>query len=239
MTQLLSIVFILFLAGLMRSTFGFGDALLAMPLLLIILDLPTATPLVALAAFTLALVMLSADWREVDARGILPFILTTALGIPLGVLLLRQVESRWLLTGLGVLLVGFGLYRLSRPHMPEVRHPAVTLGLGLLGGLLGGAYNTQGPPVVLYGSLRGWTPAAFRASVQAYFLVTYALIAASHAVGALWTGRVLWLYVLSLPALVASVWVGRLLAQRLDARRFDRFLSLALIVLGAMLIFRQ
>lgn len=238
MIQLLFIILILFMAGLMRSTFGFGDALLAMPLLLLILDLPTATPLVALVAFTLALIMLSADWRQVDARGVLPFIVATALGIPLGVLLLRQVESRWLLTGLGLLLVGFGAYRLAQPHMPQVRHPAVTLGLGLMGGLLGGAYNTQGPPVVFYGSLRGWSPGVFRASVQAYFLATYALVALSHAASSLWTGRVLWLYGLSLPALVLAVWVGRVLAERLDAKRFDRFVSVALVVLGLLLIFR-
>jgi len=232
----LLILLILFAAGLTRATFGFGDALLAMPLLALFVDLPTASPLVALAACTLALFMLSLDWQAVDRRGILPFVAATVLGIPLGVWLLRQVESAWLLTALGVLLIGFGLYRLLQPHLPALRHPALTLSLGLLGGLLGGAYNTQGPPVVLYGSLRRWSPEVFRASLQAYFLVTYALVMLSHALSGLWTGPVLRLYALSLPALLLAVLTGRLLARRLDAQLFDRVLSVILIGLGVLLL---
>ena len=42
---------------------------------------------------------------------------------------------------------------------------------GFFAGILGGAYNTNGPPVVIYGSLRKWSPATFRATLQGYFFM--------------------------------------------------------------------
>jgi len=48
------IVFVMFLSALIRATFGFGNALVAMPLLALVLDLKSAAPLVALFATVLA-----------------------------------------------------------------------------------------------------------------------------------------------------------------------------------------
>ena len=47
-TIILAILSILFISTFIRSTLGFGDALLAMPLLTLIIGVQTATPLVAL-----------------------------------------------------------------------------------------------------------------------------------------------------------------------------------------------
>jgi uncharacterized membrane protein YfcA len=236
MLQEIVVLLIMFVAALMRTTFGFGNALIAMPLLLLWLPLPIASPLVALASFTLAIAMLSSSWQHVDWSALRPLLLTVALGIPLGVFVLRQLESDWLLPALGLLLAGFGLYRLFRPQLPAFKHPILTIGLGLLGGLFGGAYNTHGPPAILYGSMRRWSPEVFRASLQAYFLVTYALIMISHALSGLWTGQVGWLYLVSLPSVPLAVAVGYILTRRLSVERFEKLLNVALIGLGVTLM---
>ena len=44
------VVAVLFLGSLVRSTFGFGDALVAMPLLTLLIPIRVATPLVAVAS---------------------------------------------------------------------------------------------------------------------------------------------------------------------------------------------
>ena len=156
---------VIFLAALVRSTFGFGDAVVALPLLALLLGLTTATPLVALVSFTLALGILLQSWQAVDFRAIGPLVLAAVVTTPLGVLVLTRVEGVWLLRTLGVFLIGFGLYRLIAPRVPKVEHPAWALALGFLGGVLGGAYGTNGPPAVLYGSLRRWPPETFREEV--------------------------------------------------------------------------
>lgn len=56
--QLLPVLLILFLSTLVRSTFGFGDALVAMPLLALFIAIKTATPVVAIIAPTIAISLL-------------------------------------------------------------------------------------------------------------------------------------------------------------------------------------
>jgi uncharacterized membrane protein YfcA len=227
---------VIFLAALVRSTFGFGDAVVALPLLALLLGLTTATPLVALVSFTLALGILLQSWQAVDFRAIGPLVLAAVVTTPLGVLVLTRVEGVWLLRALGVFLIGFGLYRLIAPRVPKVEHPAWALALGFLGGVLGGAYGTNGPPAVLYGSLRRWPPETFRATMQGYFLITLAAILIGHAVGGLWSPEVWRLYAFSLPVIAVAVVLGRALNRRIPTDRFARFVDLALIVLGVLLI---
>ena len=62
---LLSIVFI---STLTRSTFGFGDALIAMPLLALFMDIKTATPLIALIAFLIAISILIKNLHKVEFK---------------------------------------------------------------------------------------------------------------------------------------------------------------------------
>ena len=148
-------VLIVVAAAFVRATFGFGDALLAMPLLALTIGLGAATPLVGLVSFSTAVIMLLLSWRAVDVRAVLPFLVLAAVGIPLGVVFLKRAPSAWSLGALGVFLIGFGVYRLLSPRLPDIKHPVLTFLLGLLSGLFGGAYNTSGPFAVLYGSLRG------------------------------------------------------------------------------------
>ena len=49
----MAVLSVVFLAALVRSTFGFGDALIAMPFLVVLVGLKTATPLMALIAWYL------------------------------------------------------------------------------------------------------------------------------------------------------------------------------------------
>ena len=74
-----------------RAVFGFGDALIAMPLLAIVLGLKTATPLVALVSFTIAVVMLFSTWRNLKVGSASRLIISTLVGIPVGILLLKGV----------------------------------------------------------------------------------------------------------------------------------------------------
>ena len=59
------ILTILFISTLIRSTFGFGDALVAMPLLSLIIDIRLATPLVAVIALGIAFYIFLNSRKEI------------------------------------------------------------------------------------------------------------------------------------------------------------------------------
>ena len=107
---------------------------------------------------------------------------------------------------------------------------------GFWGGLLGGAYNTNGPPVVLYGALRGWPPERFRATLQAYFLPANVLVWGGHGLSGLWTEEVIRLYLFALPLILLAIPLGTRLNRWMPTERFERLLYGALVLLGLLLI---
>jgi len=64
MTTIILVVVIMFLTTLIRSTFGFGNALIAMPLLVLMIGVKNATPLVALIGLPISLIMVIREWRD-------------------------------------------------------------------------------------------------------------------------------------------------------------------------------
>lgn len=124
MIVLLLAVAVIFAAALIKATLGFGESLLAMPLLTLIMGLATATPLVGLVAATLTLLMLGSNWRGLDLRVIWRLLGAAALGVPIGILLLRYAPAALVTRGLGVVLIGFGLFSLFRPSLFVLAHPA-------------------------------------------------------------------------------------------------------------------
>ncbi len=233
----LAVLLIVTLAAAVRATVGFGDALIAMSLLVLVVGLETATPLVGLLGISNAVIMLFLSWQKIDMRSILPFLGASAVGIPLGAFLLTRLSGDGLIVTLGVVLVAFGLFKLTRPALPALRHPALTFVLGVISGLFGGAYNVSGPVAVLYGGLRRWPPEVFKASLQGYFIVTSLLIATSHGVAGLWTQEVWRLYVFAVPLTAAAIFAGHKFAKRVPQRGLERLINVAIVLLGFTLIF--
>ena len=59
---------VLFLATLIRSALGFGEALVAVPLLVLFIPVEVAAPVAVLVSVTVAGIILARDWREVHVR---------------------------------------------------------------------------------------------------------------------------------------------------------------------------
>ena len=240
MDQTLSLVLLIaFLSTFARSSVGFGDALVAMPLLTIVLGIRMATPLVGLMAATMSALILLQSWRDVEFADAWRLVLASFAGMPLGILLIRVAPVGWVTGGLGGLLIVFGLYALLRPVLPDLPNARWVYLFGALAGALGAAYNTNGPPVVVYGALRRWLPVRFRATLQGFFLPSGFAIVLSHAAGGLWNWQVFHLFAFSLAPMIVAVAAGRWLNQRLPTQRFSRLLYAIVAGLGLLLLIRS
>ena len=103
---------------------------------------------------------------------------------------------------------------------------------------LGGADNTNGPPVVVYATLRDWPPERFPATLQGYFLPTGLLVLLGRGAAGLWSGQVLRLFAVSLPALVARAWLGEKVSRDIPGPVFRQAVYASLLVMGAYLVHR-
>jgi len=237
-TSTILVLVIIFFSTFVRSALGFGDALIAMPLLAFVVGMQTATPLVAMGASTIAFTILLKSWRKVEIKAAWRLVISTWIGIPIGLFFLKEAPESLIKAILGILLVVFGLYNLITPQLPRLKTEKWAYATGLLAGILGGAYNTNGPPVVVYGMLRKWTPEKFRATLQGYFLPTGAAILIGHGLSGLWTPEVVRLYVYCLPVIIGSVLVGGIVNQKIPKGKFDKIIYGFLVVIGLLLIVR-
>src|SRR5947209_12664911 len=85
---------VIFLATLIRSAFGFGEALIAVPLLALLMPVKVAAPVAVLLSITVAAVIILQDWDKVHARSAWRLVVATVFGIPLGLALLLTVEEQ-------------------------------------------------------------------------------------------------------------------------------------------------
>jgi uncharacterized membrane protein YfcA len=227
---------ILFLATIIRSAFGFGEALVAVPLLALLMPVEVAAPVAVLVSITVAFIVVVQDWRQVHVRSAAGLVLSTLVGIPLGLVLLRAVAEPAIKTILGAVIIAFSVQSLLGGIHRELKSDKFVWLFGFSAGVLGGAYGMNGPPLVIYGSLRGWSPQNFRATLQGYFLPASLAGLWGYRLAGLWTPAVNRLYLLSLPLVILATCLGRAINRRLDARRFLRYVHGGLILVGVVLL---
>lgn len=235
----IAVLLIVFVSTLVRTVFGFGNALVAMPLLAMIgLGMKTATPLVALLSLVLGIALLVTNWKKVDIKSAWRLLLATVPGIPIGTMLLKGDYQRMGEIVLALIIIGFSGYSLFKPKLIEPIKEWLAYPFGFLAGILGGAYNSNGPPVIIYGTLHRWLPDEFRATLQGYFLPSSVIIVAGHGLGGLWTSEVCTYFFLSLPLTLFTIWIGGRLQRLIPPGHFDRWIHILLIVIGGMLLVR-
>ena len=227
---------IIFFAAFAQALSGFGFALMVMPPMTILVGLRTAAPLVALTALTSYTVNLIRYRHTVNVRQVLRLGAASALGIPIGLWALANVDESIIKPSLGLVLVAYAAYRLVRPTGLRPCSPRWIYPAGFLAGCLGGAYNTPGPPVILYGSLQQWPREEFRAVLQTFFFLNGTLVVASHYLARHLTPTVLTLYLYAVPVLLLGILIGSRVDSKLNRDHFRTIVTVMILLLGLSLL---
>jgi uncharacterized membrane protein YfcA len=234
------ILFVIFIATVFRSAFGFGESLVAVPLLALWLPLNVAVPLSVLASITIAAVVVIQDWRKIHIRSAGGLILYTLMGIPLGLLLLINIDERIVKAALGAVIIAFSIYLLIGPKLKELKTDKFIwlFSCGLFAGILGGAYGLNGPPLVIYGAKRRWSAQHFRATLQGYFLVASIVGMIGYWLTGLLVPAVIHYYLVSLPVLLPAVFIGRVINHRMHGETFFKYVYFILLGIGMFLLIK-
>lgn len=233
----LYVVAIIFVATLIRSTVGFGEALVAVPLLSLRVPVALAAPLAVLVSIVVAAVIVVQDWRRIEMRAARRLVIASLFGIPVGVLVLARIGDQTVKAALGAIIVAFSIYSLASGRIGRLveDHSGWLTACGFVSGVLGGAYGMNGPPLVVYGTLRGWSPQQFRATLQGYFLPASIAGAIGYGSMGLWSAAVTHDFLWSLPGVAAAIAIGRSVNHRMENRGFFRVIYAGLLVTGAIL----
>jgi uncharacterized protein len=227
-----------FAAALVTGIAGFAFGIVAAAVWLHFLPPAQAASLIIAYGLIVQAVAVWKLRRSLQWRRLAPFLVSGAIGVPLGVELVRWLPAPGLRLAIGALLVIFSLYNLFRPQLAPVTGAGrlADAAVGVVNGVIGGATGLAGIAMVVWSGLRGWSPPEQRATFQpvgvAVFLMAGGWLGATGMIG----GDTIRLFLLGLPALAVGTWVGLKLFGQLDEAKFRRVVLVLLLLSGVSLV---
>lgn len=227
---------IIFLAGFVRTTFGFGAGLIAMPLLLMFIPIRTAAPIIAVISLIVAGFLLIKSHNKIEIHKSWKLILAGIVGIPVGLFLLQDQFRAAVCIALGIIIIIFALFKLLHPRYLKLHTDRSAVIFGFFSGILGGAYNVEGPPIIIYGTMRGYSPKVVITTLQAVIFPLNIVIIIGHFISGNFTPLTNQLILYLLIPLALSMFAGSWLHKKIPADKFIKYIYVFLIILGISLI---
>lgn len=156
-------------AGAVRGLTGFGFAILAVPLMGLVIPPTQAVLLAIVLQMLIGPFGVSKAIGHIDTRIVAGVAAGAMVGTPLGLLILSGTSPDVARLLIAAIAVGcFGIFLVKRAPLPSraLSHVAAT---GVAAGLLNGFAAMPGPPVILYFVRSGVTPMAARGSMILVF----------------------------------------------------------------------
>lgn len=208
-----------------------------MPLIVPLITVPVASPIMSLFGVANFAIVVGQYWRDLSLKDIWRMTLAAMLFLPLGIYILFIIPENRLRLTLGIFVIVYALYRLFKLPFPELKNPNWGWVAGIFAGIASGAFSLGGIPGVIYADTQEWEPDRFRLNMFTFFLINgiYSVIVRYFA-GQI-TGQVLAFFGVGLPFMLAGLYVGTKLADRVNRDQFRKLVLFLLIILGGRLLF--
>lgn len=153
---------------------GLGFALVAAPVLVLLLGPNSGVTLANFAALAISAVGLAGSWRQVRPGAMLPLMAAAVCTVPAGAWVAATVPTPELLVGIGVLVTAAALLVIRGVRAAALRGVGGAVVAGATSGLMNSAAGVGGPAVSLYAVNSGWTAREFVPNAQLYGVVVNA-----------------------------------------------------------------
>ena len=238
MAETLYLCLIAYLGGLIQGMTGFGVMLVALPLMALMIDIKTAVPLIMMLGLVMNVILVCRLAPHVQTRKWLPLLMASLPGVPAGVYILKTVETQWLELLVGVVIIGTAAATWRHGSSEIELKKRWTLTAGFCAGFLGASIGASGPPVIVYTALQPWPKHQIKATMVTFFCISGALILALQFFSGLVTPEVVHHFTLCLLPLLAGVFTGVRLFDRIDQSLYKRFIYILLFALGTMMLLK-
>jgi uncharacterized membrane protein YfcA len=231
-------------SALLYSISGFGFAVLAAPLFLLFLDPARAIQLIIIISTVLSIVVLRGLLPAIAPWLLLRLALGSLVGLPLGLIAFRYADPILVRAAAGTIIFGFAIlmavsrHRSGQPGQGKhwtafAMSPGLDLAAGAVSGFAGALVGQPGPPVLIYLLLAGAAARTVRATLLAFFALSYGVTLASHA-ATIGIPTPTWLAAaILIPFAFLGGLAGRPIGDRLGAEAFAVLAIALLAVAGA------
>ncbi|MCB9372294.1 MAG: sulfite exporter TauE/SafE family protein [Microthrixaceae bacterium] len=230
--EVIAVCAAVFVAAGTQQLAGFGYALMAVPLLSLVVGTKDAVALSSLSGLAGTGLMAIRLRHRTDRPVVKRLLLGAVVGMPLGIVVLRRAPAAPLQVAVSVVVL-LAVALLASGFRLRRESPRTELGAGFLSGMINTSIGIGGPPVVLVLQAAEHEQHAFRATTVSYFVVSNLVALPLFLASGVVSSSTWAVGVFAVPAALVGTLVFERVAFRVRTEHF-RVLVLALLVLAAV-----
>ena len=227
---------IFFFAGTIQGLTGFGAALVAIPLLVLLIDIKIAVPLCVLNGLVMITSLVFHLRRHMDLRKILPLIIGSIPGVILGTSLLTSVSAYTIKAFLGVTLMIYSLYNLFTKRITLELGSSWGVISGFLTGTLTAMVSAGGPPTIIYTALTKWDKQTIKATLTGFFAFNTYFTVTVYVLNGVIGETTWWYFAFSFPFVLLGAYLGTRISSFISREIYIRLIYIFLFFMGAIMI---
>ncbi|MCB0214347.1 MAG: sulfite exporter TauE/SafE family protein [Anaerolineae bacterium] len=231
---------VIFIIGLGKGGLGGTLGVLATPLMSLVMPADHVIGLLLPILIIADIFTVYAHWMHWDTKLVLLLIPGAVIGMLMASFFIAGISPEMLRRGIGVIVLLFVIYKLleqrilSAYYKPRGWHGLVA---GTVGGITSTLAHTGGPPIAIYLLMQNISPRVFVATSALFFAILNWIKVPSYYYLGLFDFNLLWQIAWLLPLLPLSVWLGKLLATKVNKDLFDRIIIGLLALTALFLLF--
>lgn len=238
MWEWIAVILIIIFSSLVQGLLGFGFGIVAIPLMPLFIGFGNAVSLMAILIAIAMIFLFFQTKRQFSWRDSRVLLVGALCGLPVGVTLIVFVEEALMLQCFGglMILISFHHFAFQQRGSAEI-HDSLAYPCGFCSGLLAGAFNMGGPPMVAYLYSKPWP----LDKIKSILATSYLIVALSRTPFVGFTsedlGLVILLAVLSILPIAIFITLGIKLGHRVGSRKLKTLVYLFLGMMGCYYLF--
>ena len=229
----------MFIGSTVLSTVGFGIGMTAIPILLFVLEPQTVIVVLNTVSIPLFALIVYQNRAELPKRSVLPWAVAGTIGVPVGVIILRDADATLLKISITVAIIALTLVVASNVKTPIPKGMISGLAIAFIVAVMLNALGIGGPLIALYALAQGWGRNTVRGALSLYFLCVEAAGVVGYGFAGLLTVERVWLIAIVTIPVVLGFWLGTQLVRRMNESMFQRAAVAVILVTSAMVLVRE
>ena len=177
-SEFLIILFIVFIASIIRGFNGFGFSATCISGFSFILPAIEIVPIILILEVFISIFMIPYIWNKIDWNFVFKLLIGIALGSPIGLYLLKYLSPETTHLSVCLIIIFFSILLMRGNTNKSINNDQSKIFTGVISGALNGLTTLGGMPVALFLLITSIQPAIIRGSLAALFFLTdvYAFI---------------------------------------------------------------
>jgi len=227
----------IFLGFFIQTVIGFAGALVALPILLLVITLPDAIAYISLFYFLSSLYLVKKEWVNIDKKLIVKIAITSTIGIAVGIWVLNFGKPLLLKKILGVFLIIYVIY--SFYDVKKFKSSSfLEFVFGFLGGFFSGVFSTGGPLFVIIVKNATLDMKTFRATMFGVLGIVSVIRIPLISVGGILNWNHLYYALFIFPFFFLALFLGKKMYSKIDELLLKKSVLAVLFFSGVVLLLK-